>query len=1300
MKNTFLLKSLISLSIATSVAIGANNSDYKPVCDSDPFPKFEDIKAPILMPQNAKVEFSKDGHFLVNGKPRYLEGTVCYAGHTLQLKKPTYGYPECLNWLYETTQDYRDMQRIGFDTIGTALPNDWMYKYRKQYKFIYLGADEELFMRYADSGLPLYIDYTAAGWTHGGMRYVEGQEPKKEAFTVPGRAFHWMPYSATTPEGRQLWKEMWVSCAEYLKKRNLKPIIYELFNEPDYDDLSDFNKKLFAKKMRTKYNGNIDKLNEAWGANYTNFSEIAAFKKYEENVGLFVEWIKFMENCFVDICKMGAKEIRAVDGRKDVGICFQPIQMDGTNTNIFKTNNHLNAVCSSTGGGNFFQARFLKALSDGKPIFDGETYMGHTRESFRNKIILQYMRGFNASYIFMWSRRPNDPIWNQKNGGEKLAHKFPYMMLNPYSVKPEGLLGLMDAKKAIFDVDELFTPRNRGIKSDIAVIYSYPTNRLQRFPKSPITEIDTEKKYAKALEYGHIQYDILFEEQLKEKRQSRYKAIIAAGAASQKRTPTRLMQYAEDGGNLIVVLDALSRNEYGFARDSELFKGVKFGKEYTGGGEDITIGSSKMNGFLFRDVELSPDWKVLLKIAGKPAVFEKPHGKGKITFVNTKVSANDLRTFLAELTAPMGVKKLCEITNAITGAPCDAIEVAKASVDNMVGYILYNTSTDAQPVAIKAPENVDSYYDVLSKKIYTKSSDGKIYAMVKSDNPIILVGADSAKLASRYGNNIETVSAEKSFAIIKDLTTKMRNEAMLKMKAFDVPAEFLRNVNLRDYANLNNNPKLPTSTGEKQLLFLPWKVEVCNGIPFDFIRPDHNKNKIAIALGKLGDSDSAESVKGIKVDANASALYFLHACARSEGGEVMKYVVNYSDSTSVDIPIRYACETGDWTAVLRPDKNAMTVTGFVNPENLGYYIYKWSNPYPHKPIKTIDAILTDKNALSITSAITLETPYGDNDYTITNLVDSAKLQSLRGVGTASNPSFNDSVVEVNLTGARNTAGVRVNLAKPYALSQKAKDASFAFDVELSPEAQNPVFIVSLLGDDAKNAINSDYRLFVNGEGKFKVMLPLSYLVGDLHSNITGFEIKLKNTSSVKSQKMRISNVGVFEYRTENPYRYDAIAISSWGDAVAYKSDNYVVFGINERTTNWSGIRFRASREIELPEDYESKNLIFYINADKDALGNRNIGGQTYQLTVSFRMENGKHLHGRKITRPYEFTAGGQIDTIPASWQKVSIPMKWITPDGNSIRKNGKPKKIIEFSIQYKILPAERAGVQIKNISIE
>ena len=156
---------------------------------------------------------------------------------------------------------------------------------------------------------------------------------------------------------------MWEGGAEFLKKRGIKPFMYELFNEPDYDDLSEYNRKLFAKKMKSKYGGKISRLNAEWGASYSGFDEISGFKNYDENAGLFVEWVKFMEDSFAGLCKFGAKVIRDADGRPDAGVCFQPIFLDGNNVNIYKADRHLDAVCSSTGGGDFFQARFMRAIS-------------------------------------------------------------------------------------------------------------------------------------------------------------------------------------------------------------------------------------------------------------------------------------------------------------------------------------------------------------------------------------------------------------------------------------------------------------------------------------------------------------------------------------------------------------------------------------------------------------------------------------------------------------------------------------------------------------------------------------------------------------------------------------------------------------------------------------------------------------------------------------------------------------------------------------------------------------------------
>ncbi len=99
---------------------------------------------------------------------------------------------------------------------------------------------------------------------------------------------------------------------------------------------------------------------------------------------------------------------------------------------------------------------------DGNFLIDGEAYFGHTRASHRAKVLLQYARGFNATYYFKWDRRLDNPAFRTPDGPSRMAETFPYMALNPAATPPEAFAGMLDAKREIADVEKLFNPRGRG----------------------------------------------------------------------------------------------------------------------------------------------------------------------------------------------------------------------------------------------------------------------------------------------------------------------------------------------------------------------------------------------------------------------------------------------------------------------------------------------------------------------------------------------------------------------------------------------------------------------------------------------------------------------------------------------------------------------------------------------------------------------------------------------------------------------------------------------------------------------
>ena len=96
------------------------------------------------------------------------------------------------------------------------------------------------------------------------------------------------------------------------------------------------------------------------------------------------------------------------------------------------------------------------------------------------------------------------------------------------------------------------------------------------------------------------------------------------------------------------------------------------------------------------------------------------------------------------------------------------------------------------------------------------------------------------------------------------------------------------------------------------------------------------------------------------------------------------------------------------------------------------------------------------------------------------------------------------------------------------------------------------------------------------------------------------------------------------------------------------------------------------------------------------MGNRNIGSQSFQMNFSYLDAGGKKASTPYIVVPKGgFISGGAVDGIQATWQKVSIPVARMMPKGAD-----GVSAITSIALQYMLLPADRAGVQIRNIRFE
>ncbi|NJL30500.1 MAG: hypothetical protein HC898_02080 [Phycisphaerales bacterium] len=120
------------------------------------------------------------------------------------------------------------------------------------------------------------------------------------------------------------------------------------------------------------------------------------------------------------------------------------------------------------------------------------------------------------------------------------------------------------------------------------------------------------------------------------------------------------------------------------------------------------------------------------------------------------------------------------------------------------------------------------------------------------------------------------------------------------------------------------------------------------GVPFDIIRWDHNEERTCVVLASKNMPGTPEEVKGIQVQSQVKALYFLHASAWTSAGEAYRYVLNHPDGTTTVIPIRGKVEVADWHKPNNTDPDQKCRPAWVNSEGRGLFTWCWENPNPSK----------------------------------------------------------------------------------------------------------------------------------------------------------------------------------------------------------------------------------------------------------------------------------------------------------------------------------------------------------------
>ena len=1014
------------------------------------FPEFSELPEYLKIKPNYEVKI-EGPNYIVSGKPRFLIGTqISRLAFNGIEGRSTPGYAERYKWIYEHIPDFEKAQRLGFDTMGFFSSNNWLHKYDPGLSGEPRGSEARFDRFMKEIQLPLYVDFTMFPWAGG--RLAETDKIPNRAKSDPSLKQHWLVYDPDNADGLQIYKDYWEYGTKRVVESGAYPLFYELFNEPSYFCECKDNRAKFAGWLRKKYKS-VREMNKIWKASYESFESAGQFSNKTENKGLYIDFSKFLEDRFVEIHKEGIKTIKKIDKRKNPHITSQPLgfaAMDPymSSFNYYKLSPLFDTIETPTGSGGIGRAEgvgrsrpaekvietgipnayavttsltmsILRNIAKDKPIVNGESgYPPKTRKKMKNRYWIEMMRGINATYLFVWTRRAWDWKPNTPEGGKALAKRLPFLLLNPYERPVSSLAGIMDFKKEMLTVDNIVVPRPKGVRPEIALLYSYPS-RLYHKISEEFTMADEMISYYSALEYSHYPFDTILEEQINDRDiQKNYRIIVAGGIDYViPATRKKLEKFVSNGGILILGLKTLSHDEYGNLLPTPEWAGVKLlSRQKTEVGElSLSIPQTKLLPGKIRGLSYGPVKPVGSKVIGaiedKPIITEKTYGKGKIYYIGALFRDYSLVSIISSILEKEKASIPAQVVDE-NGRLVPNVEMVLMDRGETKAIFLWNWDLYTKLGKIKLNGDFLTgpvyVFNPLDKNLYLSSSgkdkwDNKnlheegVYVPLSPQDRVLLVFSKKAwtkdKLTKVTADAI--IAGYKKQRLEEQVAITERQKAAdktadvtQKARAFDVNPDDCFTINIRPYTNRGFSDKVEgdgkggwTDQGRRNgLAEIKPGIHIWLNVPFDIIRWDQNRDTSCIVMKSISMKGGVEKVIGIPVQKQAKRLFFLHTAAWDTSGnkdkQSHKYIIRYSDGSSQEIIIRSDKENpansqiGDWW---KPkDVNPHTRVGWENSMGRGLYIYEWINPNPRKVIETIDVVSFGGRLVPIVVAISGE----------------------------------------------------------------------------------------------------------------------------------------------------------------------------------------------------------------------------------------------------------------------------------------------------------------------------------------
>ncbi len=964
-----------------------------------------------------EIVFSPElGCYLENGKPTLLIGPADHSSiyQRWYVWQRDRDCPPELDWIYNEIPTHDSLTRMGFNTYSTT-PTGTMtrvfspdyrsydaedpvkgncrfidsFKGKPFYKSVrwmaYLTRGDDMypkgfaeyreFLRTVD--YPVYIDY------HNLAYLFRNPEWFSEFFADGAAAFNpdagnsafTLGFSLACPSGREAYLKTWKHAAEEVYRSGVNGAYFEFFNEPKYFEYTPNSRKNFALWLEKRY-GTVAEMNRVWRTRYPSFAEpAAAFTPNGANPrGLKIDWTKFSCDAVQELLREGRETVRSVDPSIKTGVQRLgggSIRSLWDNFNFYDNTTLLDLVLTGTGGSAYINAeakepgapfgvndntmlhddlinpQLCLALAAGKPVINNETYIGRSYDSLHGTLWSEMIRGRNVVYLFWWRK------WDPKYTQEEDARRASYHLLNRKTFDPSGWKAITDFRKELETAGEFFLPRVRRAKSETAVLFSWPSRRMESARNTEKTVDDGYGTAALGLTFAHYPYDAIYEEQLAE-RAKNYRAIIVNGVHSVAPESLKaLKKFVAGGGILIAGLDLPLSDEYGHALAGDLFGLTVKRQPETGGSQELQLGQRAIKVIPSVSIGKRQGWSTELSLGSRPVLLSRREGKGRVYFAAFRTNDYGFAAFAEWLLRKNGVEPAGRLLNE-AGTDLEAdVELLRADHEGVIAWYLMNTSSYPKLVRLEyAGSETAAAIEIYDRKRSLPRGGSGFTLLLPPQRRTVLFSGAPETLQAKFGD----------FAPIGVEELRGLAEALLIQKRAagpEIPGAPLDLTTFCNYGFTNPQSFSPDTVAwfegnERGLQETPWEPVRLQGVSCRLIRWDFNQNRTTIALQSRHLPDAPAEVKGIPVNAKLRAVSFFHAVTHAvNGSRAMTYRVHYADGQTVELPMTVGNEIGSWKLDANPPEAKKRIA-WRNSAGRGFFRYEWINPEPQNEILSID----------------------------------------------------------------------------------------------------------------------------------------------------------------------------------------------------------------------------------------------------------------------------------------------------------------------------------------------------------